>query len=109
MMRVECKKVENCFVSTHMYAYYLDMKISEEFVQAFSAFGVVVFHKKFPRPFFKVTLTNGTTIKGVLNDTVIKAQYPDNDPQTSKQVFEKLLDELLQRNKQMKEVTVDYE
>lgn len=102
MRWVECKRVENCFVSTHMYAYYLDIKISEEFVQAFTAFGVLAFYKNFPRPFFKVILTDGTTVKGVLNDTVIKAQYPDNDPQKSKQNFEKLLDKLLQNNRQMR-------
>jgi hypothetical protein len=102
MMRAEGRKVENCFASTHMYEYCLPKRISEAVVQEFAAFGVVTFHKNFPRPFFKVIFTDGTTVKGVLHDSIIKVQYPDNDPQTSKQQFEEILEEILQHNMQMR-------
>jgi len=97
MKQVECKKVENCFGGTHIYEYRLHSKMSEEFIRGFGTLGVLTFYRNFPRPFFKVVLANGITVKGVLNDIVIKVQYPDSDPQTSKQQFEKLLSELLHR------------
>ena len=94
MERVECKKVENCFGGTHIYEYRFNRRMSEDLIRNFAAFGLLTFHKNFPRPFFKVILSDGTVIKGVLNDTVIKVQFPDEDPQSKKQQFEKLVEQI---------------
>ncbi|MBP1764072.1 MAG: hypothetical protein H6Q65_1130 [Firmicutes bacterium] len=97
MKRVECKKVENCFASTQMYEYRLPRKLTEEMICELGKNGKLTFHRNFPRPFFKLILADGTTVKGILHDTVVKAQYQDQKPQAGKQQFEDLLEELLNR------------
>ena len=95
MKQYECKKVENCFGGAHIYEYRVGRKFTEDLINLFSTIGSLKFHKNFPRPFFQVTRSDGTTIKGVLGDTVIKVSFPVTEPQLSKQDFEKFLNELL--------------
>ncbi len=97
MRQIECRKVENCFAGNHIYEYRLSVRLIEAFILALGAVGTLTFHRNFPRPFFKVVLADGATVKGVLNDTVMKVQYPDDDPKTSKAQFETILEELLER------------
>ena len=97
MKQVECKKVENCFSGTHVYEYRLPSKAREEFIKGFAALGSIKYHKNFPRPFFQATLTDGTTIKGIIADSVIKVSFPNSNPQESKASFEIFLEDLLQQ------------
>lgn len=103
MKQYECKKVENCFSSAYIYEYRLPIKATEEFIEYFNTVGSIKYHKNFPRPCFQATLTDGTTIKGVIADSVIKVSFPESTPQASRTNFELLLDDLL------KQQTVDKE
>lgn len=95
MKQYEFKKVENCFSSSHVYEYRLTFKTEEEFLECFNAIGSIKYYRNFPRPCFQATLKDGTTVKGVIADWVIKVSFPDNDPQGSKEHFEIFLEELL--------------
>lgn len=90
-----CKKVENCFSGAHIYDYRLNSKATEEWLTSLAAGGSIKFFKHFPRPCFQADLPDGTTLKGVIADTVIKASFPSDNPEASKHSFEKLLTALL--------------
>lgn len=95
MKQYECKKVENCFSGSHVYEYRLAIKTTEEFLACFNAIGSIKYYRNFPRPCFHSTLFDGTTVKGIIADWVIKVRFPDNDPQGSKEYFEIFLEKLL--------------
>jgi hypothetical protein len=97
MTQFDCKKVENCFGAATIYEYRLPVAASEEFVTWFGAIGSLKIHRNFPRPFFQASLSDGTTVKGVLADSVIKVDFPKNAPQDSKDKFEIFLEEMLNR------------
>lgn len=95
MKKYECKKIENCFSGTHIYEYRLPLKVKEEIIECFGAFGSIKYYTNFPRPCFQVVTKNGTTIKGVITDSVIKVSFLAGNPQESKEQFELFLEELL--------------
>ncbi|SDF35419.1 hypothetical protein [Sporomusa acidovorans] len=95
MQHYECKKVENCFGGTYVYEYRLGIKNSEEFLEGFKPLAAIKYYKNFPRPFFQAVFTDGTTVKGVIADSVIKVSFPENDALESKQSFETVLEAML--------------
>lgn len=76
MQLYECKKVENCFSGTNVYEYRLTVKLDENFIEGFRLNGVIRYYKNFPRPFFQVTFSDGIAIKGIIDDNVIKVNFP---------------------------------
>ncbi|MBP2663308.1 MAG: hypothetical protein H6Q71_1256 [Firmicutes bacterium] len=97
MQQYECKKVENCFSGAHIYEYRLTIKVKEEFIEGFADSSSIKYHRNFPRPCFQVELSDGTTIKGVISDTVIRVNFPASNPQESKANFEIVLEDLLEQ------------
>ncbi len=95
MKQYECKKVENCFSGSNVYEYRLPVRTKEGFLDCFNTIGSIKYYRNFPRPCFHAALPEGTTVKGVIADWVIKVSFPDNNPQGSKEHFEKVLEELL--------------
>lgn len=95
MQHYECKKVENCFGGTHVYEYRLGIKTAEEFLEGFKPLTSIKYYKKFPRPFFQAVFADGTTVKGVIADSVIKVSFPDSDALENKQNFETVLEAML--------------
>lgn len=95
MKHYECKKVENCFSGAHIYEYRLMMMADENLLESLSRIAVMKYYRNFPRPCFQATLADGTTIKGVIADAVIRVSFPDNHPENSKRNFETLLENLL--------------
>jgi hypothetical protein len=96
MLHYESKKVENCFSGANVYEYRLDIRLDEEYIESLGLTGEIHYYRKFPRPFFQVTFTDGTQVKGIINATIIKVVFPDMsiEPQ---QKFEKLLAAMLQK------------
>lgn len=97
MKPYECKKVENCFSSSHMYEYRLPLKTREEVIEQLGKGGLIKYYKNFPRPSFQIQFVSGISIKGVIGDVVIRVSFPDADPLTSQENFEQFLTELLEK------------
>ena len=92
MSHFECKKVENCFVSTAVFQYRLGYKIDDEFIDWLEKISITCkCRRDFPRPYFNATLADGTQVKGILGDIAVKVVYPDNDSTMCKEAFEKNL------------------
>lgn len=96
MQYYECKKVENCFAGTNVYEYRLLVKLDEEFIEEFRLTGEVRCYRSFPRPFFQVAFSGGTTVKGIINDNIIKVVFPNMLIET-RQEFEMLLTEMIRK------------
>lgn len=97
MKRYECKKIENCFTSSHMYEYRLPLKTAEEIIEQLGMNGQIKYFKNFPRPSFQIQFVSGITIKGVIADVVIRVSFPDTEPLTHQKIFEQSLTELLKK------------
>ena len=97
MKPYECKKVENCFSSSHMYEYRLPLKTREEVIEELGKGGQIKYYKNFPRPSFQIQFASGISIKGVIAEVVIRVRFPDDDPLTSQENFEQFLTELLEK------------
>ena len=97
MKQYDCRKVENCFSGANIYEYRLRIKADEGFLENFTSVASLKYYKNFPRPCFQATLSDGTTLKGVIADSVIRVSFPDNQPQSSKDDFETLLENLLKQ------------
>ncbi|HWR41705.1 hypothetical protein [Sporomusa sp.] len=95
MKQYEWKKAENCFGGSNIYEYRLAIKADEGFIECLSASGSIKYHRNFPRPFFQAILADGTAIKGVIADSVIKVSFPQGDWEGSKDRFEIFLAELI--------------
>ncbi|WP_371380657.1 hypothetical protein [Sporomusa aerivorans] len=98
MNHFKWKKVENCFGGANVYEYRLAVRIDEALLACFGGLGSLTCHRNFPRPFFQTTLADGTSFKGVINDSVIKVSFPDGDAATSKNSFDNLLAEMLAKH-----------
>jgi hypothetical protein len=92
MSSFECKKVENCFVNSASFQYRLGFKVDDEFLNRLEKISATFkCRRDFPRPYFNATLADGTQVKGVIGDIVLKAVYPETDAVLSKEAFEQLL------------------
>ncbi|MDR1241169.1 MAG: hypothetical protein LBM00_00050 [Deltaproteobacteria bacterium] len=92
MIPIECKKLEDCFISRSAYHYRFEEKLGDAFVDWLEGVSSACSCRRdFPRPFFNAALPDGTQVKGVLGDTVIKVVYPDGSAEESKTNFETLL------------------
>lgn len=91
MKHYEAKKLENCFSSSHVYEYRLPIAEKEEFLEGIAERGTIKCFKHFPRPCFQAVLADGTVIKGIMNEPIIKVVFPDSSPQISKERFEAFL------------------
>ena len=92
MSHFECKKVENCFVSSAVFQYQLSFNIDEDFLSRLEKISSTFkCRRDFFRPYFNATLADGTQIKGVIGDIALKVVYLDNDSAISRDAFEELL------------------
>ncbi|HWR09031.1 hypothetical protein [Sporomusa sp.] len=98
MKQFEWKKAENCFGGANIFEYRLAIRADEGFIAGLSATGSVKYHRSFPRPFFQASLGDGTTVKGVIADSVIKVSFPQGDWEGSKEQFEIFLTELINQH-----------
>ena len=78
-------------------------KINDEFLQHFDQIGSVRCRRDFPRPYFNITLLDGTVIKGVLNDVALKVTFPMITADDSKVNFEQLLISIIVQCQSVKE------
>nr|WP_139164512.1 hypothetical protein [Dendrosporobacter quercicolus]NSL49886.1 hypothetical protein [Dendrosporobacter quercicolus DSM 1736]SDM94272.1 hypothetical protein SAMN04488502_10950 [Dendrosporobacter quercicolus] len=97
MNTFEGKKVENCFGGTHIYEYRLPVRTGDTFLERLGRLGKLDCRRNLPRPYFQALLPEGTTVKGVIDDQVIKVSFPSPDPAGGKQKFEELLRDLIAR------------
>ncbi len=98
MKPYEWKKAENCFGGANIFEYRLAVKTDEVLITGLGAAGAVKYHRNFPRPFFQANLIDGTLVKGVIADSVIKVSFPQDDWESSKKQFESFLAELISRH-----------
>lgn len=98
-----CNRVENCFSKTAIFQYQVHFKIDDRFLSRFEQVGIVKCHRNFPRPYFNITLPDGTAIKGILNDVVLKVIFPFEDAERSQKNFEQLLDSIVRKCQNVKE------
>lgn len=95
MTQYEAKKVENCFGGSNIYEYRLGIRADERFLEAIGTIGTLKIFRNFPRPFFQTVLADGTTVKGVIADRIIKVNFATSNPAESKQKFEIVLAQLI--------------
>lgn len=99
----ECQRVENCFSKTALFQYGLPFKIDDPFLSQFEQVGNITCYRKFPRPYFKIFLSDGTEIKGVLSDTSLKVIFLPETSEKSKALFEQLLTQFVREHLMSKE------
>ena len=92
-----CKRVQNCFSKTSIYQYRLNFKIDDRFLQQMEEIGTVKCHRNFPRPYFNISLPDGTEMKGVIGDVALKVVFPLASAAQSQIAFEQLLTEFVHR------------
>ena len=98
-----CQRVENCFSKTAVFQYQLPVKMGDEFLQQFERVGNVRCRRDFPRPYFNIALSDGTAVKGVLNDVALKVIFPLVTADDSKASFEQLLISIVVQCQSVKE------
>ena len=98
-----CKQVQNCFSKTAIYQYRLNFKIDDRFLRQLEAAGTVKCQWNFPRPYFHVSLPDGTELKGVIGDVALKVVFPFASVGQSKIGFEQLLAEFVHIHQNGKE------
>jgi hypothetical protein len=99
----ECNRVENCFSGTAVYQYRLNFKINDSFLGQFAGIGTVKCRCDLPRPYFNVTLTDGTQVKGVISDIALKVIFPPENAEQCKTSFEELLTRIIRQHQVGKE------
>ena len=93
-MEFQCKKTENCFSDSQTYEYRLCIS-AEEFLPAYGESALAVKRSdSFRRPFFTADAPDGTRIKGVLKEPVIKVSFPEASWEQAKAAFEARLSAL---------------
>lgn len=102
MEKFVVKKVENCFKNAQTYEYALSFETTDERIKALTKEGMLTIKTNFRRPFFSISYTNGSNAKGVIGDYRIKASFPEDHLEESKEIFEKILTHL---NKETKDET----
>ncbi len=90
-------KVENCFSQAQTYGYVLPFRVDEAFLEALRPLGTFQIKRNYRRPFFFLHLKDGSQVKGMLNDTVVKASYPDERYEAGMQAFEENLSHITGR------------
>lgn len=99
----DCQRVENCFSKTALFQYGLSFKIDDSFLSQFEQVGKITCYRKFPRPYFKIFLSDGTEVKGVLSDISLKVSFQPATSEKSKALFEQLLTQFIRKHLMNKE------
>ena len=86
---LECKKINNCFKDSQTFAYRLPIT-SRDLGEDFLRDGEFEINNQFRRPVFNAIM--GTTrIKGILDESIIKVSFQNENWQLQKIAFEEWL------------------
>ena len=73
-----CEKADNCFANAKSYIYTLSSPVNDALLEKMSYWGRMKVRRDFRRPFFMLDTDEGIQLKGVLNENVIKAGFPED-------------------------------
>ncbi|MEY8534898.1 radical SAM (seleno)protein TrsS [Blautia pseudococcoides] len=88
---LDCQKADNCFANASSYAYTLSSPVDDRLLHLLSGWGRMKVRRDFRRPFFMLDTDQGIQVKGILNETIIKAGFSGDDWEELKMDFEKRL------------------
>ncbi len=91
----QVKKLEDCFGASQVYQYWLKCGADETFLEMLGTLGELKCKRNMRRPFFKLTRPDGTEVKGVIGDDIIKASFPDGTEAQNRAAFESELERLV--------------
>ncbi|WP_287715080.1 radical SAM (seleno)protein TrsS [Blautia sp.] len=86
-----CEKADNCFANAKSYIYTLSSPVNDALLEKMSYWGRMKVRRDFRRPFFMLNTDEGIQLKGVLNENVIKAGFPEDTWEEKKSDFERRL------------------
>lgn len=92
MSAYRCEKIENCFANARSYAYYFDHPMTEEILEKERIRGNLRLKMNFRRPCYFLDWENGIQVKGLLNDSMVKVSFPEQEWDVYKKQFEKELE-----------------
>lgn len=85
-------KARNCFANAETWEYAIESSAGD-LLPALSQLGKVRTNERLRRPIFGLDLADGTNIKGILAENIIKVSYPEDHVNTAKPAFEAWLSE----------------
>lgn len=82
------EKTENCFADAQTYRYWIGKPMDEKTVEELGRFGEIFIKRNLRRPFFRITMKDGSEIKGIFGEDSIKISYQGADWKEKKQWLE---------------------
>lgn len=86
MKIVKIKKIEGCLEGTNVRDILFDSAITREFIDFLGKKGKLIYNQEMEKPFFRVIVRGGYTLKGSLGNKSIRVILPENSEGVIEQI-----------------------